>query len=200
MTKKNSNIYRITDPLMEPYFIQYDQHCYTVMKKVTAGNTGRVREQLIGYYSQLESCLDSIAEDAINAAISINKLKKKKCKTEKLKLAGYKKIVDWNDPMHVYGSQKKKVESLGGINDNKSLSKKFHITNNIIEWSIIHEMALTIEDVLARRTRSIFLDAKESKRIAPEVAKKMAEVLEKDQKWIDEELKNFNKLIKNYIV
>jgi len=28
----------------------------------------------------------------------------------------------------------------------------------------------------------------------------MAEVLEKDQKWIDEELKNFNKLIKNYIV
>ena len=141
-----------------------------------------------------------IAEDAINAAISINRLKKKKCKTEKLKLAGYKKIVDWNDPMHVYGSQKKKVESLGGIDDNKSLSKKFHITNNIIEWSIIHEMALTIEDVLARRTRSIFLDAKESKRIAPEVAKKMAEVLEKDQKWIDEELKNFNKSIKNYIV
>jgi glycerol-3-phosphate dehydrogenase len=141
-----------------------------------------------------------IAEDAINAAISINRLKKKKCKTEKLKLAGYKKIVNWNDPMHVYGSQKKKVESLGGINDNKSLSKKFHITNNIIEWSIIHEMALSLEDVLARRTRCIFLDAKESKRIAPQVAKKMAEVLEKDQKWVEEELKNFNKLIKNYIV
>ena len=127
-------------------------------------------------------------------------MKKKKCKTEKLKLAGYKKIVNWNDPMHVYGSQKKKVESLGGINDNESLSKKFHITNNIIEWSIIHEMALSLEDVLARRTRCIFLDAKESKRIAPQVAKKMAEVLEKDQKWVEEELKNFNKLIKNYIV
>ena len=102
--------------------------------------------------------------------------------------------------MHVYGSQKKIVESFGGVNDNKSLSKKFHITNNIIEWSIIHEMAVTIEDVLARRTRCIFLDAKESKRIAPQVAKKMAKVLEKDQKWIDEELKNFNKLIKNYLV
>jgi len=61
-------------------------------------------------------------------------------------------------------------------------------------------MALTLEDVLARRTRCTFLNAKESKRIAPEVAKKMAKVLEKDQKWIDEELKNFNKLIKNYIV
>ena len=141
-----------------------------------------------------------IAEDAINAAISINRLKKKKCKTEKLKLVGYKKTVDWNDPMHVYGSQKKKVQSLGGVDDNKSLSKKFHLTNNIIEWSILHEMALTLEDVLARRTRCTFLNAKESKRIAPEVARKMAKVLEKDQNWIDEELKNFNKLIKNYIV
>ena len=65
MTKKNSNIYRITDPLMEPYFIQYDQNCYTVMKRITAGNTGREREQLIGYYSNVDSCLDSIAEDSI---------------------------------------------------------------------------------------------------------------------------------------
>ncbi len=65
MSKKNSSIYRITDDLMEPYFIQYDQNCYTVMKKVTAGDTGRGREQLVGYYSNLDGCLDSIAEDSI---------------------------------------------------------------------------------------------------------------------------------------
>ena len=141
-----------------------------------------------------------IAEDAIDTAISIKKLKKKKCKTEKTKLFGYKKNIDWSDPMHVYGSLKKKVESLGSENDNKSLSNKFYISNNIIEWSIIHEMALTLEDVLARRTRCIFLDSNESKKIAPVVAKKMANVLGKDQAWIDNELKNFNKLIENYIV
>ena len=141
-----------------------------------------------------------ISEDAIDTAISINKLKKKKCKTKKTKLFGYKKKVDFSDPMHVYGSLKKKVESLGGIDDNNSLSTKFYITNNIIEWSIIHEMALTLEDILARRTRCIFLDSNESKLIAPNVAKKMAEVLEKDQEWIDTELKKFNKLIKNYTV
>ena len=141
-----------------------------------------------------------ISEDAIDTAISIKKLKKKKCKTEKTKLFGYKKKVDFSDPMHVYGSLKKKVESLGGKDDNISLSTKFYITNNIIEWSIIHEMALTLEDILARRTRCIFLDSNESKLIAPNVAKKMAEVLEKDQEWIDTELKNFNKLIKNYTV
>tara|TARA_B100000035_G_scaffold284944_1_gene268199 strand:+ start:4538 stop:6085 length:1548 start_codon:yes stop_codon:yes gene_type:complete len=141
-----------------------------------------------------------IAEDAIDSAISINKLKKKKCKTEKTKLFGFKKRVEWSDPMHIYGSLKSKVESLGGSTDNTSLSDKIFITNNIIKWSIIHEMAMTLEDILARRTRCIFLDAKESKRIAPMVAKKMAEILDKDQKWIDKELKNFNKLIKNYIV
>ena len=141
-----------------------------------------------------------IAEDAINTAISINKLKKKKCKTERTKLFGFKRNVSWSDPMHVYGSLKKKVESLGGINDNESLSNKFYISNNIIEWSIIHEMALTVEDILARRTRCVFLDSKESKRIAPIVAQKMADVLGEDDKWIDAELKKFNKLIKNYIV
>ena len=141
-----------------------------------------------------------IAEDAINTAISINKLKKKKCKTERTKLFGFKRNVSWSDPMHVYGSLKKKVESLGGINDNKSLSNKFYISNNIIEWSIIHEMALTVEDILARRTRCVFLDSKESKRIAPIVAQKMADVLGEDDKWVDAELKKFNKLIKNYIV
>ena len=141
-----------------------------------------------------------IAEDAINTAISINKLKKKKCKTERTKLFGFKRNVSWSDPMHIYGSLKKKVESLGGINDNKSLSNKFYISNNIIEWSIIHEMALTVEDILARRTRCVFLDSKESKRIAPIVAQKMADILGEDDKWIDAELKKFNKLIKNYIV
>ena len=141
-----------------------------------------------------------ISEDAIDTAISINKLKKKKCKTEKTKLFGYKKKVDFSDPMHVYGSLKKIVKSLGGIDDNNSLSTKFYISNNIIEWSIIHEMALTLEDILARRTRCVFLDSNESKLIAPEVAKKMADVLEKDQEWIDTELKNFYKLIKNYTV
>ena len=141
-----------------------------------------------------------IAEDALDKAISINKLKKKKCKTERTKLFGFKRNVSWSDPMHVYGSLKKKVESLGGINDNKSLSNKFYISNNIIEWSIIHEMALTVEDILARRTRCVFLDSKESKRIAPIVAQKMADVLGEDDKWIDAELKKFNKLIKNYIV
>ena len=63
--KKNSNIFRITDPVLEPYYIQFDQFCYTAVKKIKAGNSDRVRDYTLGYYSNLESCIDSIAEDSI---------------------------------------------------------------------------------------------------------------------------------------
>jgi hypothetical protein len=63
--KKNSNIYTITDPLLEPYYIQFDQFCFTAVKKVKAGNSDRVRDYTVGYYSSVESCLDSIAKDSI---------------------------------------------------------------------------------------------------------------------------------------
>jgi hypothetical protein len=50
--EKNSSIYTITDPLLEPYYIQYDQYCYTAIKKIVAGTSGRERDQTIGYYSR----------------------------------------------------------------------------------------------------------------------------------------------------
>lgn len=65
MSKKATNVYRISDPGMEPYFIQYDPLCYTVFKKITAEESGRVRESLVGYYSTIGGCLNSIAKDSI---------------------------------------------------------------------------------------------------------------------------------------
>jgi hypothetical protein len=61
---KSINMYTIKDPLMEPYYIQYDQACYTVVKTVTSGK-GRDRESLVGHYSSVNACLNSIAEDSI---------------------------------------------------------------------------------------------------------------------------------------
>ena len=106
--------------------------------------------------------------------------------------------MDWDDPLHVYGSDSRKLKSYGSHKDNDSISKKIFISNSIIHWSVTKEMAMTVEDVLARRTRCLFLDSEESLRIAPQVAKKMAEIMEKDKAWVDEELKKFNTLSKNY--
>ncbi len=61
-------------------------------------------------------------------------------------------------------------------------------------------MARTVEDVLARRTRALFLNAKESIRICREVAKLMAEALNKDETWIENEVKQYTKLAQQYIL
>ena len=61
-------------------------------------------------------------------------------------------------------------------------------------------MAIHLEDVLARRIRCLFLDAKETFKIAPKVAEIMAEALQKDEDWIANELKEFNTITQNYII
>ncbi len=64
--QKTSNIHIISDPQLEPYYIQFDQSCYTVVKKITASESGKTREATIGYYSGLPACLRAIAEGLTN--------------------------------------------------------------------------------------------------------------------------------------
>ncbi len=60
-----------------------------------------------------------------------------------------------------------------------------------VVWAVRHEMALSVEDVLARRTRAMFLNINAAKEIAPEVARLMATELGQDQPWQDQQLSNF---------
>ena len=138
-----------------------------------------------------------IAEDTINTVFMVSGLSERKCNTETLPIFGFDPTTNWNDPLHFYGTEAKKVESLY-LKGNKSLSDKLYITKNQICWAIKSEMAMTLEDVLARRTRCLFLDAYETEKIAPKVAEIMAIELKKEKKWIIQELKNFNLILKNY--
>jgi len=141
-----------------------------------------------------------MGEDTINTAAVVGGLNEQKCKTKKLMLHGYDENTDINDPLHVYGSDRQRIISMGKPEDNDSLSNKFYISKNLILWAVDHEMAIHIEDVLARRVRCLFLDAKETQRIAPKVANIMAIALQKDDEWIADELKKFNILSQNYIL
>lgn len=60
--------------------------------------------------------------------------------------------------------------------------------------AVEQEMAQTLDDVLSRRTRCTFLETKESKEIAPEVARRMAGLLGKSDEWVSEELTRFSEL------
>ena len=80
------------------------------------------------------------------------------------------------------------------------MSDKIHLTPNQIIWGIRQEMAVTVEDILARRTRLLFLDVEECIRLAKPVAEIMAKELGKDKKWVQEEVKQLKELATTYQV
>ena len=140
-----------------------------------------------------------MAEDTIDTAIPVGGLPERKCNTERMPIHGYDFNSDWDNPLHVYGSDIEKIIALNP-NGNTSLATTFHITENQIQWAVEQEMAVTLEDVLTRRVRGLFLDAKESLRIAPTVARLMAKFMNKNQQWETEQLKSFESLAQNYIL
>lgn len=66
-----SNQKTITDPLMEPYHIILDQYGYTVQETITPDEryttSGKTYTKPVGFYSQLVSCLETIAKHKTNS-------------------------------------------------------------------------------------------------------------------------------------
>jgi glycerol-3-phosphate dehydrogenase len=61
-------------------------------------------------------------------------------------------------------------------------------------------MARTVEDFLARRTRSLLLDARASLEMAPKVAALMAEELGRDQAWQEEQVRAYEELARAHVL
>ena len=105
------------------------------------------------------------------------------------------------DPCSPYGADLPDLEKL----ENESaefkgfLSEKLEIKKSQVIRAVREEMARTLEDVLARRTRSLLLDARESIRIAPEAARLMAEELGQNEAWIKEQLNRYTELAERYL-
>ncbi|ANH83218.1 FAD-dependent oxidoreductase [Niabella ginsenosidivorans] len=117
--------------------------------------------------------------------------------TRHLQVHGFAKGMDWNDPFYFYGSDAEKIKA---ASNGHWLSEKLKLNKAQLQWAVQQEMARTVEDFLARRTRALFLDAKESIRIAGETATLMAEELHKDKAWADAETERFTTLAKQYIL
>lgn len=64
MARKKDQQYTkyIKDPVLEPYFIQLEESCYTVHKNVIA-ESKKEYSQKIGHYKSLHIALSKIAED-----------------------------------------------------------------------------------------------------------------------------------------
>ena len=144
-----------------------------------------------------------MAEDAVDNAIMIAGLAERKCITSHLLIHGYdKNTVAGSGPMSVYGRDRDEVEEIEKENEQYKgwLIESLEIKKAQVVWAVREEMARTVEDVLARRTRALFLDARASLAVCKEVAEIMAKELNKDQSWADEQVTAFKTLAKQYFL
>lgn len=127
-----------------------------------------------------------MAEDAINQGIRAAGLPAKECVTENLE---------------IYDASAEEVRQLTA--EDSKWAEKLHADLPYLAAEIVlavrNEMAQTVEDVLARRTRALFLNARAAIETAPLAAQIMAEELGKDENWIQTQVVEFNKTAKNYL-
>ncbi len=143
-----------------------------------------------------------MAQDVVDQATLVAGLVPRPCATETLRIHGWLKQIDPEDPLHVYGSDAPAVRGLA--EDRSELGNPLHdrlpLTGARVVWAVRHEMARTVEDVLARRTRALLLDARASVEAAPEVAKIMARQLKRGRKWQKEQVAAYGSVAEGYIV
>ncbi|MDF9830718.1 glycerol-3-phosphate dehydrogenase/oxidase [Parabacteroides sp. PF5-6] len=143
-----------------------------------------------------------MAEDVINKAIVVGGLPRVKCKTKDLPIHGYKKNVDRTHFGYVYGSDYEHILALAA--EEPQWAEKLHPQYDYIAaeviWGVRKEMALTVEDVLARRLRLLFLDARAAIEIAPTVAALMAKELKKDDAWAKAQTEAFTAVAQGYLL
>lgn len=143
-----------------------------------------------------------MAEDAVDHAITLAGLADTPCVTAELQLMG------WRSPhapasdagLEPLGSDAPRVQAL--IQADPTLAEKIHpcfdIPLALVVWAAREEMARTVEDVLARRTRLLFLDAHAALESAPGVAALLAKELGMDDAWIEAQVKAFDSLARGY--
>jgi glycerol-3-phosphate dehydrogenase len=143
-----------------------------------------------------------MAEDCVNQAAMLARLPEKPCVTEYLNLHGYHPAAEKFGPLRVYGSDAPQIQEL--MRAQPALAQPLHAelpyTGAEVVWAVRSEMARTVEDILARRTRALFLNSKAAMAMAPGVAELMARDLERDADWMAAEVKAFAKVARNFMV
>ncbi len=143
-----------------------------------------------------------MGEDVVNKLAILASLPKKKSITKSLHIHGYKQNIDFQNYLYFYGSDMNGIENMISSNPELSdwISEDLKINKAQVVWAVKKEYARNVEDVLSRRTRALFLDAKESIRMAPIVADIVAKELGYDSEWKAEEVQKFTELAQGFIL
>ena len=143
-----------------------------------------------------------MAQDTLDLAIRYMHIPTKDCITERYQIHGSRKNPDFSDPLYVYGTDADEIRNL--VASSPAMAEKLHpdyaYTVGEVTWLVRNEMPRTLEDVLARRLRILFLDARAAMAMAPKVAGILATEWGKDETWTSAQVKAFNEVASNYIL
>jgi glycerol-3-phosphate dehydrogenase len=142
-----------------------------------------------------------MAMDVVDRAIALGKLKKEKCITADVKIHGYTPKMQIG-PLALYGADAAGIQELMKVEPELRIQvhQEYSYVKAEVVWMVRNEMARNVEDVISRRMRLLFLDAKAALKIAPAVAGIMANELGRDDEWIDAQISSFTSLVKQYLL
>jgi glycerol-3-phosphate dehydrogenase len=141
-----------------------------------------------------------MAEDCVNQAATLARLSERPCVTAHLKIHGSHEPHDELGHLAAYGADAPALQEL--MCSSTRLAEKLHpdlpYCGAEVVWTTRFEMARTVEDCLARRTRALFLNARAAAAMAPKVAELMASELKLGQNWQASQVATFQSLAKRY--
>ncbi|MGA7339424.1 MAG: glycerol-3-phosphate dehydrogenase/oxidase [Terracidiphilus sp.] len=152
-----------------------------------------------------------MGQDTIDRAAEVASLPRRPSQTLELRLHGWAGDAaagasEWE---RVYGSDLPALKELSIKNANGNVHRSVHLDALLhprlpfrlreVVWAARHEMARTVEDVLARRTRALFLDARAAIECAPLAAELLAVELNRSSVWKENDLLSFIETAKGYL-
>lgn len=143
-----------------------------------------------------------MAEDVVDQAATLADLEPRPCVTRQLPIHGYHRSPEKFGDLAIYGADAPALADLR--RSDPELGSRVHpeltLTGGEVVWAVRNEMARTVEDVLARRSRSLLLDARAAVAAAPRVSRLMAAELGRGADWEASQVDAFRELAAGYLL
>jgi len=138
-----------------------------------------------------------MAEDTVDVAADLAQLPQRPCATKELRIHGHTIASGRGTRFAEYGSDA--PELVDWIQSDPALAEpirpEFDACVAQVVWAARNEMARTVDDVLCRRTRAVFLDIEASLAAAPRVAEILARELGRNEDWARDQVRRFQDLV-----
>lgn len=143
----------------------------------------------------------NMAQGCVDQAAMLAQLPEVECKTRALNIHGWHPRSEKFKDLAVYGTDAPAIAEIARADPElaKPLHARLVTIGAEIAWHARTEMARTLEDALARRSRALFLDARAAAEAAPAAARILARELGRDDRWRDGQIEAFRELARGYL-